>query len=287
LARQVARWARDNAVAVGAADPEMPEQVTNRARDNWRVLKAIATVAGGKWPDHIDEAAKAAQGQVEDEASRLELLLQDIRAAGFCGTDTEVRSADLVQRLNELEGRPWAELNHGKPLTQNRLARLLKPLAIGPENVGPESSRARGYKRHQFQEAFERYLAPDAPSKPHRCTERDEIRTSGISEPHSQKLGCGLGTCENTNNHGLLGGCADARRGILSNGGNEPGLADYRIRQFAGWYLDRADAERRETSTIRQTELDEALRTLLAEEGVLSEFIGVEFERVMRVVFGN
>ena len=87
----------------------MPEQVTNRARDNWRVLKAIASVAGGNWPDHIDEAAKAAQGRVEDEASRLELLLEDIRAVGFSGNDTEVRSADLVQHLIELEGRPWAE----------------------------------------------------------------------------------------------------------------------------------------------------------------------------------
>jgi hypothetical protein len=28
----------------------MPKDVTNRARDNWRVLKAIATVAGGHWP---------------------------------------------------------------------------------------------------------------------------------------------------------------------------------------------------------------------------------------------
>ena len=83
LARQAARWAQDNAVAVAAADPEMPEEVTNRARDNWRVLKAIATVAGGKWPGYIDEAAKAAQARVEDEASRLELLLEDIRAVGF------------------------------------------------------------------------------------------------------------------------------------------------------------------------------------------------------------
>src|SRR4029077_16570219 len=57
LARQAARWAQDNAVAVAAADPEMPEEGTNRARDNWRVLKAIATVAGGNWPDRIDEAA--------------------------------------------------------------------------------------------------------------------------------------------------------------------------------------------------------------------------------------
>jgi Protein of unknown function (DUF3631) len=287
LARQAARWAQDNAVAVAAADPEMPEEVTNRARDNWRVLKAIATVAGGNWPDLIDEAAKAAQARVEDEASRFELLLADIRAVGFCGNDTEVRSADLVQRLIELEGRPWAELNHGKPLTQNRLARLLKPLGIGPENIGPENSRARGYKRDHFQDAFERYLAPEPPSELHRCTEGDEVRTSRISEPHSQNHGCALGKCENPNNDGVLGGCAVARGGIPPNGGDEGGLGDYRIRQLAGWYLDRAEAERQRTGAIQQTELDETLRTLLADEGVFPEFIGVEFERVMRAVFGS
>jgi Protein of unknown function (DUF3631) len=286
LARQAARWTQDNAVAVAAADPEMPEQVTNRARDNWRVLKAIATVAGGKWPEQIDEAAKAAQGRVEDEASRLELLLEDIRAVGFSGNDTEVRSVDLVQRLIELEGRPWAELSHGKPLSQNRLARLLKPLAIGPGNVGPENSRARGYKRDQFQDAFERYLAAEASSEPHRCTEGDEIRASRVSEPHSQNQGCALGKCEHPNNDRLLGGCAVARGGIPPNGRDEAGLSDYRIRQLAGWYLDRGDAERRETGTIRQTALDEALRMVLAEDGVFPEFIAIEFERVMRAVFG-
>jgi hypothetical protein len=191
----------------------------------------------------------------------------------------------LVQHLIELEGRPWAELSHGKPLSQNRLARLLKPLAIGPGNVGPENSRARGYKRDQFQEAFERYLAPEAPSEPHRCTEGDKIRTSRVFEPHSQKDGCALGKCEKPNNGGPLGGCAVARGGIPPNGGDEAGLSDYRVQQLAAWYLDRADAERREAGTIRQTELDEALRKLLAEDGVFEEFITVEFERVMRTVF--
>jgi hypothetical protein len=159
---------------------------------------------------------------------------------------------------------------------------LLKPLAIGPGNVGPENGRARGYKRDQFQDAFERYLAPEVPSELHRCTEGDEIRTSRISEPHSPADGCAVGNREEFNNDGLLGGCAVARAGIPLNGGDEAGLSGYRIRQLAGWYLDRADAERRETGTIRQTELDEALRTLLAEDGVFPEFIDVEFERVMR-----
>jgi hypothetical protein len=121
----------------------------------------------------------------------------------------------------------------------------------------------------------------------HRCTERDEIRVSRISEPHSRTDGCAVGKCEKSNNDGLLCGCAVAGGGAPSNGGDEPGLSDYRIRQLAGWYLECAEAERQATGTIRQPELDEALQLALAEEGVFPEFIAVEFERVMRAVFGS
>ena len=187
----------------------MPNGIINRARDNWRVLKAIATVAGGPWPGYIDAAAQAAQSRTGEETSQLERLLADIKAVAFARNVDEIRSADLVQRLVELEGRPWAEMGkNDKPLTQNRLARLLKPLGIGPENVGPEDARVRGYKREQFDEAFARYLAPDRPSKLHIRTERDEIRTSRMSEPHSPKDGCALGKCEKPNSDGPLGGCS-------------------------------------------------------------------------------
>jgi hypothetical protein len=121
----------------------------------------------------------------------------------------------------------------------------------------------------------------------HRCTERHEIRVSHISEPHSRLDSCALRECEKSNNGGLLGGCAVARGAIPPNGVDEPGLSDYRVGQLAGWYLDRADAERQRTGTVRQTELDEALRMVLAEDGVFPEFIAVEFERVLRAVFGS
>ena len=48
LARKLARWTADNAVAIAATEPEMPAGIYNRAADNWRPLLAIATVAGGK-----------------------------------------------------------------------------------------------------------------------------------------------------------------------------------------------------------------------------------------------
>jgi hypothetical protein len=121
----------------------------------------------------------------------------------------------------------------------------------------------------------------------HRCTEGDEIRLSRISEPHSPNSGCALEEFEKSSNDGLLGGCAVAGGGHGTNGTDEPGLSDHRIRQLAGWYLDRAETERQATGTIRQTELDDALRMVLSKEGVLPKFIGVEFERVMGVVFGS
>jgi 5S rRNA maturation endonuclease (ribonuclease M5) len=204
LARQSARWARDNAVEIGATKPEMADGIINRARDNWQVLKAIATVAGGEWPRYIDAAAQAAQTRTGEGTSQLERLLADIKAVAFGGDDNEVPSAVLVQRLIELEGRPWAEMGkNDKPLTQNKLARLLKHVGVAPEQVGPEDHRVRGYKREQFGEAFERYLSVSQPSiRPG----RDEIGASDISEPSSPDNRWTDGKCEKPNNGGLSDG---------------------------------------------------------------------------------
>ena len=190
----------------------MADGIINRARDNWQVLKAIATVAGGEWPGYIDAAAQAAQARTGEETSQLERLLADIKAVAFGGDDDEVPSAVLVQRLIELEGRPWAEMGkNDKPLTQNKLARLLKDVGIAPEQVGPEDHRVRGYKREQFDEAFERYLAVSQPSiRP----ERDEIRTSDISEPSSPMT---AGRMKNARNPITTGFWTDGRleKGVL------------------------------------------------------------------------
>jgi hypothetical protein len=61
-------------------------------------------------------------------------------------------------------------------------------------------------------------------------------------------------------------------------------LSPYTIRDLAHWYEEEAD-RRRGGITIDQDALDRDLRRLLAERGVFPEFIAVEFERVMQVVF--
>jgi hypothetical protein len=64
----------------------------------------------------------------------------------------------------------------------------------------------------------------------------------------------------------------------------EPGLSPYTIRDLAHWYEEEAN-RRRVGINIDQDALDRNLRRLLAERGVFPEFIAVEFERVMKVVF--
>jgi hypothetical protein len=64
------------------------------------------------------------------------------------------------------------------------------------------------------------------------------------------------------------------------------GISAWRIRRLTDEYHDRAYANAQETGgDTRTADLDAWLRQKLADEGVLPEFVEVEFERVMAVVF--
>src|SRR5258705_7462162 len=80
-------------------------------------------------------------------------------------------SQDIVDALVAIEDGPWkfySGKDRDKPITQNGLARLLKP--ITPQNLRVGALQAKGYERHQFEEYFERYLddgsAPEPSSPP-------------------------------------------------------------------------------------------------------------------------
>ena len=143
LARKLARWAKDNADAVAAVEPKMPTGLHNRAADNWRILCGIASVAGGDWLKRAHTAALAGATAEVDEGSRLELLLGDIRDVS--GMREHMPSADLVAALVAIEGRPWAEYGRtGKPITQNKLARLLKPRELSRRGLGQTTPASVG-----------------------------------------------------------------------------------------------------------------------------------------------
>jgi hypothetical protein len=167
LARRCARWAEDHADQIRAARPSMPDGLHDRAQDNWEPLIAIADIAGGAWPKLAREAALALSGAVDAEGEGIRVqLLADIRDVFEDRSVDRISSGDLVMALVALEERPWAEYSRGKPLTQAKLARLLRPYGVVSGTKRLPNRTAKGYLLEQFADAFNRYLPPDTPSSP-------------------------------------------------------------------------------------------------------------------------
>jgi hypothetical protein len=290
------RWTADNTEAIAATEPEMPAGLYNRAADNWRPLLAIAAVAGSDWLARGHRAALQGVGADVDEGSRLELLLGDIRDVfdKLVSDKDRISSAHLIEGLVEIVPRPWAEYGRsGKPLTQNKLARLLKPLGIKPQVVRIGTETPSGYYRHQFDEAWDRFLSPKEGFEPQHLNKRDETGTSATFQTSTEDSDVEVRKCEKSNNDGLClgvevreGGLGRERAKQTSTNGSAAGLSQRTIADLANDYTEAAYANAQENSgDTRTVECDAWLRQSLADEGVRPEFIEVEFERVMAEVF--
>jgi len=206
LARKAARWVGDNTEAIRAREPQIPDAIYNRAADNWEPLLAIAEIIGGNVPERARQLALAACG-VEEEPSRGTMLLADIRDVFAETGQDRIASADLVAALISMADRPRGECNHGKAMTQNLLARRLKPFGISPKDVGPKNNRLKGYELDQFKDAFLRY-SPNPPLSSAYTRTLNEINDLGQNESAHPKNGCADTISRNTLSLKGLRGCA-------------------------------------------------------------------------------
>jgi putative DNA primase/helicase len=226
LRSQAKRWAADNFDKLTDPDPPTPEQLNDRAADNWRPLLAIADLAGGDWPTRAREAACLLSGEAPTDAMGIELL-KDIRAA--FGDDDEIRSADLIAKLTADPERPWAEWKHGRPLSQKQLGSLLKPFCIISATVHPAGlAHGKGYRRSDFKEAWNVYcpgqntpLPQSGTSEACKRASADEMGTTNDfrsvqkDTPHGSKNGnlsyshAGLHACTDRNGGNGGEGCSD------------------------------------------------------------------------------
>jgi hypothetical protein len=162
LARQAVRWCKDNEDKIADADPAMPNDIFNREADNWRGLIAIADTVGGKWPERARGALEQSHIQSE-EPSELVLLLSDIKNIFTERNTDRLPSGILVNHLSWIEGHPWTEYRYGKPITQHQLAAVLKSVQITPQTIRVDSKTTlKGYLKHQFADAFDRYVLEGA-----------------------------------------------------------------------------------------------------------------------------
>lgn len=159
LLRKAWRWSQDNAVAIGSALVTAPEELNDRAADNWLPLFAIAHVLGEDWPTRARAAALSLSGKDDDEGgSPGMLLLQDFSKLFENPLLDPIRSSDVPALLGELEDRKWGEWGRSGLITPAQVARLLKPFGIAPRMVRDGSETFRGYRAEFFEEVFERYL---------------------------------------------------------------------------------------------------------------------------------
>ena len=108
LRRRCLRWAQDYLPQLNECDPAVPEILNDRAADNWRPLCAIAEVAGGEWPQHVQKAIAALAGTGWIDEAIGALLLEDIRQIFLEEKTEKLVSDDLVKALHTLEERPWS-----------------------------------------------------------------------------------------------------------------------------------------------------------------------------------
>lgn len=130
-------------------------QLNPRARDKWKALLRIATLAGPDWLEMARLAAIALEGGEEDleEQSEKLRLLSDARGVFKVA---QMSSKDLLLALMEDEEGEW----RFRPFfNQNVIARMLKQYGIRTRALSTGIERGkRGYFLADFQDAWKRYL---------------------------------------------------------------------------------------------------------------------------------
>lgn len=174
LRRQMMRWAQDVSAMVAALDLDPPPSGDDRRRDNFGPLFRVAAVLGGPWPARVEAGYLAtAQATDEDDEPAGVMLLRDLVEIFARHRSDWISSSVLVADLIEAEDRPWAEWRHGRPMTAQSLAKLLKPFGIKPRVMKLGKETARAYLRHEIEAAAERYVPTEAASKCNPVTDEE------------------------------------------------------------------------------------------------------------------
>ena len=214
LRRKAARWAADNMLRLGGADPLVPDALHDRAQDNARAICAIADVAGCIWPERIRAALVGLAGQPDDEPqSAGVLLLRDIAEILERRIGDRIGSADLCEELCRLEESPWAEWRRGDPITARGVAKLLKPFGIRPNRDRTGSF----YALRDFADPLNRYL-------PGTLEKTATSATSATSAPSATGKGNEINAPWQ---NGTCGTCNGADGGNCNGGASATDLADF------------------------------------------------------------
>jgi Protein of unknown function (DUF3631) len=161
IRRKSIRWSVDHAVALQTAKPEFPAGFNNRIRQNWKMLFAIADLAGAAWSQRARNAALELETDRDEQSETIRLFqgLHDV-----WGDAEKRKSASLCEALAAHPSGEWADFRDKGPISSIQLAALLREFGIKPiHNLfqagrGKDKKNRGGYRRAQFKNAWARLL---------------------------------------------------------------------------------------------------------------------------------
>ncbi|MFD1555757.1 DUF3631 domain-containing protein [Paraburkholderia silviterrae] len=180
LCSKLARWSRDNAGAVRAARPVVPNELHDRAADNWFPLLQVAEIVGGSWPETAKRAALMLSGEFNESPSSGVELLGDIKAAFERLDASRVSMADLLTELLRDDDAPWRTWSRGRPMSVRQLGAKLAEFGIQAKPLRDGYKVSRGFVIGHFADAFARYL-PSPPLTPVSPVTQTQANTGGGS----------------------------------------------------------------------------------------------------------
>ena len=178
--RALELWRPMAVEALRAAEPVLPEELSDRAQDIWEPLVALADLAGGSWPAQTRKAAVTLCAAVHD-VDPFNELLSDLRDLLAKTTGDFVFTETIIPHLVSLDDRPWRRWRKGRPITEHGLARLLRSAKVYAGKGRAFGSQARGYRRAALEDAFARYLTPQVSQCPTPNEIGHQVRDTSVS----------------------------------------------------------------------------------------------------------
>jgi hypothetical protein len=184
LARKLNRWITDNRLKLLDSDPQLPEEINDRAQDNWRPLCAIADTISENFGQRAREAAVAITAehlsQVEDDAG-VEALADMAALFTDRGSPPFILSEKVIEALVALPDRPWKSWRNGLPISARGLAVLLRAFSVMPQKFRPSRSEktVRAYMREHVVEAAKRFA-------PRGASEQTMLPLDNTDEPQPE-----------------------------------------------------------------------------------------------------
>jgi hypothetical protein len=164
LGRRIARWIADNLNTLADEDPLLPDELGDRAQDNWRLMIAIADTISKTVGEEARTAALAIANENLGESDDDMALLALGDVAAIIKGKGRMKTAEILAQMRVLGERPWRTWGKDQQaLAAHGLAKLLKPFGIRPKQIRFEPKPAlvaKGYLEKPIQDAAERFIDP-------------------------------------------------------------------------------------------------------------------------------